>query len=186
MHRLKALLIITTISFLLINCAFSQNAPVTGYPTYRDGILTIPRVDTDAQVGNFQDAIFQFDNITNTWRLLDYMETTIAPGRGLVPDTVELIVTSTLPIQVFLKINGFTAPSPCSEFGQINQRLKTNKFEVTMHVVPGPNDITCATIVVPYEKIIPLAVYGLPAGTYEYSLNGEHTGTFSLAVENTL
>lgn len=186
MYPLKIFLTVITISFLLINCAFSQNTPITGYPTYRDGILTIPRVDTDAQAGNFQDTTFQFDSVTNTWRLLDYKETVIVPGRGLVPDTVEIIVTSSSPIQVFLKISGFTSPSPCNEFGQINQRLETNKFEVTMHVVPGSSDITCAAVVVPYEKIIPLAVYGLPAGTYGYSFNGEHTGTFSLSVDNTL
>ena len=39
---------------------------------------------------------------------------------------------------------------------------------------------------VPYEKIIPLEVYGLPAGTYGYSVNGIPAGTFTLTKDNTL
>jgi hypothetical protein len=178
LYRLKTLSITITISFLLFN---------SGYPIYRDGTLIIPRVDTDAQAGNFQDTTFQFDSVTNTWRLLDYKETALVPGQRLVPDAVEVLVTDSSPIQVFLKVSGSSGPvSPCSEFGQINQRLDTNRFEITIHVVTGLNDFVCAAMAVPYEKIIPLEVYGLPAGTYEYSVNGEHTGTFSLTRDNTL
>jgi hypothetical protein len=187
MYRLKTLLITTTIYFLLLNSAFSQNTLITGYPLYRDGTLTIPRVDTDAQAGNFQDTTFQFDSVTNTWRLLDYKETALVPGQRLIPDAVEVIVTDSSPTQVFLKVSGSSGPNPpCSEFGQINQRLDASRFEVTIHVVAGPSDIVCAAVAVPYEKIIPLEVYGLPASTYEYSVNGEHTGTFSLTKDNTL
>lgn len=174
----------TTILFLSSNVALSQNIPVTDYPVYRDGTLTIPRVDTDAQAGNFQDAEFQFDTTTNTWTLLNYRETTIIPGQAPFQDKVESIITDSVPVQVFLKISGLL-PNPCSQLGQINQRLNANKFEITMHLLDPPLlNTSCIQVVVPYEKIIPLQVYGLSAGTYEYSVNGEHTGTFSLAIDN--
>lgn len=39
------------------------------YPVYRDGTLTVPRVDTDEQAGIFQGGVFQYDASINAWRL---------------------------------------------------------------------------------------------------------------------
>ena len=39
----------------------------TTAPSYENGVLIIPRVDTPEQVGRYQDAIFQFDPQSNTW-----------------------------------------------------------------------------------------------------------------------
>lgn len=37
----------------------------------------------------------------------------------------------------------------------------------------------------PFEKNIPLSVYDLKAGDYEYSINGgDYTGTFTLTQDN--
>lgn len=55
-----------------------------------------------------------------------------------------------------------------------------------MHFAPPPPGTECMQVVEPFEKTIPLQVYGLPAGTYEYSVSGEHTGTFTLIRDNTL
>lgn len=171
------------ITFLLANSAFSQNTAVIEHPVYKDGKLTIPRVDTEAQAGNFQDAEFQFDDATNTWKLLNYRETTIIPGQGVYLNSVSTIVTDAIPIQVLLMING-ELPTPCYQFGQINQRLKDNKFEVSMHLAPLLPNTICVEVTQPFEKIVPLQVYGLPAGTYEYTVNGQHDGTFSLTTDN--
>jgi len=38
-------------------------------------------------------------------------------------------------------------------------------------------------MLVPFEEIIPLEVYGLPAGTYTVNVNGVQ-GTFDLEVDN--
>jgi len=185
MYLLRIFLKVIAIAFLLVNSAFSENAPIIEHPIYRDGILTIPRVDTDGQAGNFQNATFQFDSATGTWRLLDFRETIITPGQGIVPDKVGAIITGSSPIQVFIKVSGQFS-NGCEQFGQINQQLKDNKFEITMHLAPIPTDTVCTQSLVPYEKIIPLQVYDLPAGTYKYSVNGEHTGTFSLTSDNKL
>ncbi len=177
---------IVAITLLLTNSAFSQDSVITEseHPVYKDGKLTIPRVDTDLQAGNFQDATFFFDRATNAWQLLDYRETLLIPGQSPYLDTVEAIVTDSIPVQVFLKISG-NLPTPCSRFGQINQRLKINKFEVTMHVASSLLSTSCIQVLEPFVKIIPLEVFGLSAGTYEYSVNGEYSGTFSLTTNNT-
>lgn len=51
------------IAVLLTSFVFSQrNVHASDYPVFRDGKLIIPRVDTDAQPGNFQNAELQFEN----------------------------------------------------------------------------------------------------------------------------
>lgn len=164
-----------------------MNEPQSDYPVYRDGILTIPRVDTDKQAGNYQKAELQFDSTTNTWKLLNFIESKVNPGPATYQEKVEAIITGSSPVQVFLKISGEFS-NGCEYFQQINQILKNNKFEITLHLGPNPfpPGIACTAALVPYEKIIPLKVYGLPAGTYEYSVNGEHTGSFTLTKDNTL
>lgn len=176
------------ITFLLASLVFSQrNADASDYPVYRDGKLTIPRIDTDAQPGNFQKAEFQFENSTNSWKLNQFVETKITPGPATYDEKVEAILIDSSPAQVFLKITGKFS-NGCAFFQQINQVLKGNTFEIILHVGPNPfpPEIACTAALVPYEKIIPLEVYGLPAGTYGYSVNGTHTGTFTLTKDNTL
>jgi hypothetical protein len=188
MHwMIKTLLAITAITLLSINPALSQTSTPSDYPVYKDGKLTIPRVDTEAQTGNYQKVEFQFDNSSNSWKLINLVETKIIPGPATYAEKVEAIITNSSPVQVFLKISGEFSTG-CEFFQQINQTLKNNKFEISLHLGPNPfpPDIACAQSLVPYEKIIPLEVYDLPAGTYEYSVNGEHTGSFTLTKDNTL
>lgn len=71
------------------------------YPAYRDGFLILPRVDTDEQIGLFQNGVFQYDALTDAWHLVEF-QTTPAPKIFLVEgDGVKAIVTDTLPVQVF-------------------------------------------------------------------------------------
>ncbi len=154
-------------------------------PSYQDGILTIPRVDTPEQAGNFQDAMFQFDDQAGVWRLLDYKVKKI--NVPLENTNVELIITDSFPVQVFLKVSGEFS-SDCGYFFINNKRLKDGRFEVIMHIssVQSTNQLSCFTAVTPFEEIIPLSVYGLNAGTYEYSINGGDIGTFTLTEDNKL
>lgn len=187
MHVTGTIIKIIAIVAVLINPVYSQITYPSDYPVYKDGKLTIPRVDTDTQSGNYQKVEFQFDNSTNSWKLLDFVETKITPGPATYGEKVEAVVVDSSPIQVFLKVSGEFS-NGCAFFQQINQTLKNNKFEITLHVGPNPfpPDIACTAALVPYEEIIPLEVYGLPAGTYDYSVNGEHTGSFTLTRDNVL
>lgn len=159
----------------------------SGYPNYSNGLLTIPRVDTQEQPGQFQDARLQFDPQTGSWRLLDFKARTQKSFREFSTDNVELIMTDTPPIQVFLKIRTFTA-NGCETLGQVNQRLVGNRFEVSLSFFdPLENEpVACTQALVPFATVVPLQVYGLNAGTYEYSVNGDLIGLFTLVQDNLL
>lgn len=162
--------------------------PRSDYPVYRDGILTVPRVDTDDQAGLFQDGVFQYDPTVDAWRLVEYQAVPVSKIFLVEGDGVEVIITDTLPVQVFLKVKGNFSDS-CRVPGRISQRLEDNHFEVVVNVVNTPlNDGSqaCFPALIPFEKIIPLNVYGLSAGIYEYSVNGEKSGTFELTADNKL
>lgn len=154
------------------------------FPLYRDNKLTIPRVDTDQQAGIFQGGVFQYDSAINAWRLQDYRVAPVADIFLLDSNAVELIVKETLPTQVFLKVKGSFSDS-CQTLGRVNHRLKGNRFEVVISVASSGSQ-ACFPEVKPFEKIIPLPVYGLPVGNYEYIVNGKITGSFELKSDNNL
>lgn len=175
---------------LMSSSAFSESLPaLIEHPTYRDGILYIPRIDTERQAGHYLDATLQFDSASGVWKLADFYNALAeerVPNAGLMnPEKIEVIVTDSLPIQVFLKTS-VTFGDGCIRYGQINLRRAGNTFEIVMHRDHGiyPT-VVCAAPVID-EKVIPLQVYGLPAGTYEYIVNGLQTGTFTLSKDNTL
>lgn len=188
MYRSNTFIFIIVITFISTGIFFTANSIANDFPTYQDGELVIPRVDTPGQAGNFQDAMFQFDSQAGTWTLLGFRDMTITPGQGgLFIDQVEIIITNDIPVQVFLKVTG--QDGSCGGLGQVNQRLKDNRFEVAMSIAPFPVDQACTADVELFEKIIPLHVYGLPAGIYEYSVVnatdiGIGTGTFTLIENN--
>lgn len=156
------------------------------YPVYRNGTLTVPRVDTDEQIGLFQNGVFQYDGSIDAWRLKDYQIAPVFDIFLLEENSVEVIVKESLPAQVFLKVKG-SFPSPCGKIDRINHRLKDDRFEVVITVGNTVSDVAlCATVVTPFETVVPLPVYGLPAGTYTYIVNGKMTGSFELKSDNKL
>lgn len=48
MYLFRSLKIIA-VTFLLANSAFSQDTAIIEHPLYKDGKLTIPRIDTDVR-----------------------------------------------------------------------------------------------------------------------------------------
>ncbi len=166
----------------------------TDYPVYRDGILTIPRVDTDEQPGAFLDGVFIFDSNSNSWQLLEFKsaELTSTSGRSvffLQPDDgVVTHITESVPVQVFLDIRGHLS-NGCLAIGGTHQRLKNSRFEITVNAVstvPDDGSVACTQALVPFEKMVPLQVYGLSMGIYSYIVNGEIEGSFELTEDNTL
>jgi hypothetical protein len=167
--------------------------PVGDYPTYdyENGILTIPRVDTPEQAGMFQDARMELTG-EGHWLLTGLKTAGTSPFATLLAQKVEMVVTETFPVQVFLKVG--VLKDHTVGMGKIAQRLKGNHFEVVMYAEdPTPESNDSLHMMGYFEKIIPLSVYGLKAGTYEYSLNGVAasgdvplTGTFVLTRDNNL
>jgi len=160
-----------------------QESNASQFPQYKDGILTIPRVDTEAQPGQYQDVKLQLTE-QGTWILLDYKA--VSENVSLADlDSVYVAKSNAVPIQVFLVARG-QLRNGCSAIGQINQRLDSNQFNVIASVISGALEgMSCTQALIPFEKVIPLDVYGLKAGAYSYDVNGI-TGTFELVVDNTL
>lgn len=184
MHFMNILPLALTIALLPINFAFGADAPV-----YKDGLLTIPSVNTAEQVGHYQDVTFKLTE-QGTWQLLSYKAIGSIIGNsnlGLAPiQRVDVVKTNTFPVQVFLRVSGSFSDG-CPHMGQINQRLENNRFDITIasqYIYPyGP----CPAIEVPFVKTIPLAAYGLSAGIYSYNVNYDDNpmiGSFELKEDN--
>lgn len=179
---------ILSLSLISFNQLFAGD-----YPFYRDGILTIPRVDADQQPGLYRNGVLQFDQTINAFRLLSGDVFPLDSHDHLISQ-VELIVTESSPVQVFLKISGMV--TACTDF-KISQRLSDRivegqilndrLFEVVVSSFSTTTPETvCIAVMMDFERVIPLQVFELSAGIYEYVVNGTHTGTFDLKSDNVL
>lgn len=180
MKLIRTFSFICTIFLLLTNPTFASDTP-----TFEDGLLTIPTVNTPAQVGQYQAVTFEFTD-QDGWQLLDFKEVG-AEGLGtdIGIEDVELVKTDAFPVQVLLRVTG-SFSNGCPSIGQINHRLEDNQFEIVIHSNHPTGSVPCTAAVVPLRITISLPVYGLSAGTYTYSINGGNNGTFELAVDNEL
>jgi hypothetical protein len=162
-----------------INKAIAENNEVPNYD--EKGTLTIFRVDTPNQVGNYQDAKLKFDPNMNAWVLQDVKLTPLDPNNPVIKMVNVFVADDEFPVQVFLQITGSYT---CGDFGQINSRRKDNLFEIQITIVPPPAGNACTTDMKEFVRVVPLDVYRLNAGDYQYSINGGNSGSFSLAKDN--
>lgn len=166
-----------TDSAIAENTSFSNN----NVPSYENGVLTIPRVDTPDQIGNYHDARLKFDPQLNAWVLQNVNPAKFNSANPKIKLTQVFIIDDSFPTQVFLQVVGdFT----CGEFGQINTGRKGNLFEVQISVIQTPPGQVCTANITEFVRVIQLDVYRLDAGDYQYSINGDNLGTFSLTEDN--
>lgn len=184
MRFMNILSLALAIALLPANFALGADTPV-----YKDGLLTIPSVNTDGQVGQYQDVTFKLTEQGN-WQLSSLKGIGIVIGESeiqLVPiASVDVVKADAFPTQVFLRVTGGLGGCFSNTLGQINQRLENNQFDVAITASNYVNRYTpglCPAINTSFVKTIPLAVYGLSAGTYSYNVNGT-TGTFKLTADN--
>ncbi|BAP55975.1 hypothetical protein THII_1678 [Thioploca ingrica] len=170
---------VVIIGLLALDIVFADSNP-----TFQENILLLPSVDSPERGGAYQNVQFQLTE-SGEWQLLDF---TITPELQYL-DKVEVIKTDSFPIQVFLKVSG-NFITGCQEMGQISYRLLERKFDIWMYSTQdekfSTGELTCAQMITPFTHIVPLPVYSLNKGEYEYSVNGRYTGTFSLAEDNKL
>ncbi len=148
-------------------------------------VLSVPSVEYGGIPGFYQKGRIEYSPEGQTWKLAGY----VAGVPIQQVNTVELVKTQDMPVQVFLKVSG-AFPNGCLQVGEAGVSVTGNKFNVYLYYTDesihpsAPRD--CAAVVVPYVKVILLPVYGLPAGSYEYSLNGKFSGSFTLSADNIL
>jgi hypothetical protein len=154
---------------------------------YQGDKLTIPRVDTPGQVGQFQDAVLQ-RSPQGGFALTSLQ----VLGQGALYNllgigSVEASKTSGVPSSVFIRVSG-TDPT-CDYAGgvRVHQRREGTRFDINIsapHVNPFNHPAICPANIRNYKLTVPLEVYGLAAGTYSYTVNGSHSGQFALDREN--
>lgn len=180
-----------TIALILCSCitmamadsvvAENTNPSNNNVPSYENGVLTIPRVDTPDQIGNYQNATLEFDPQLNAWVLQHVDTTRFNLSNPRIKSVDVFIIDDSFPAQVFLQVVGdFT----CGEFGQINTGRKENLFDIQITVIPVPPGQVCTQNITEFVRVIQLDVYRLSAGDYQYSINGSNSGTFSLTKDN--
>lgn len=161
---------------------------------YHDGILSIPGIVTFDHNVLYHNIRLHYDPAIDAYKL---MGVDAVPLNEDIVEQVDLVVTGEQPIQVFLKLSGYFN-YPCGNVLIVNQghtkymdkpqyRLR---FEVTVafynRFSGTDTEAPCTTDDKLYTLVLPLQVYGQSAGTYEYTVNGKHTGTFELKNENVI
>jgi len=105
----------------------------------------------------------------------------ILPTISLAPvEEIEIVILESFPVQVQVIARG-NLPDPCTEISEILQEREDDTFFITIKTYRSPG--FCIQVLAPFEEIIPLDVYGLPAGTYTVDVNGVQA-TFDLEVDN--
>ena len=107
----------------------------------------------------------------------------ILPTIGLASvDEIDILILESFPVQINVIASG-NLPDPCTEVSEVLQEREGNTFFVTIKTYRSPG--FCIQVIAPFEEIIPLEVYDLPAGTYTVDVNGVQA-TFDLEVDNIL
>lgn len=105
----------------------------------------------------------------------------ILPIIGLAPvEEIEIVILESFPVQINVIACG-NLPDPCTEIFEVLQEKEGNTFFIIIKTYRSPG--LCIQVLAPFEEIISLEVYGLPAGTYTVDVNGVQ-GTFDLEVDN--
>lgn len=103
------------------------------------------------------------------------------PNVSLAPvEEIEIVILESFPVQVHVIARG-NLPDPCTEISEVLQEREGDTFFITIKTYRSPG--FCIQVLAPFEEIIPLEVYGLPAGTYTVDVNGVQA-TFDLSIDN--
>ena len=103
------------------------------------------------------------------------------PTIGLAPvDEIDILILESFPVQINVIARG-NLPDPCTEISEVLKEREGDTFFITIKTYRPPG--FCIQVLAPFEEIISLEVYGLPAGTYTVDVNGVQD-TFDLEVDN--
>ncbi len=96
-------------------------------------------------------------------------------------ESTEIMVLESFPVQIHVIAKGYL-PDGCTEIDRAEAKRDGNTFTVTI-TTKRPKDMMCTQAIVPYEKVVPLDVYGLKAGTYDVNVNSV-IDSFELSTDN--
>jgi hypothetical protein len=168
-------------------CIASMAATADELATYdaQTMSLFVPAVSTTDRAGAVQNVTISYDG-DDKWVVTDGWDAWLL---GNSVNNVDLILKGDAPVQAYLRISGFI--SPCLEVGRSAQKIVENRIYIYAYYlendfIQSEEPLACVDSVESFEHIVPLDIYGLEAGDYEYVFNDEFVGEFSLGVENVL
>lgn len=169
----------------VLNISVVTNVNADDKAPVLDGVeLNVPAVESSGIPGVFQDVRFKMTGFGNLWQLQAFKVG--QPLNNL--EQVELMQTDAFPVQVFLRVSGYLS-NGCEEVGQIQAKQVGDTFKVFVYYKNQPPveegaDYACTQALVSFSEVVPLSVYGLQAGEYQYSVNEQFLGTFYLSADN--
>ncbi|CAN5258079.1 hypothetical protein BH23VER1_BH23VER1_18650 [soil metagenome] len=106
------------------------------------------------------------------------------PIRGeAIIESVRFLSLEAFPVEGFAYITGYT-PDAATQVDQVIATRQGNRFEVSITTV-RPRDAVAATVLVPFERRVPLDLAGLPRGHYTVA-SGDQSASFTLVRDNHL
>lgn len=168
--------LVTITGLLLATQVLASEQVTLDYPN-----LSIPSIEVNGVLGVYQDVVFEHSRRYG-WKVVSFQRSNHVQQ---IADA-QLIQTQEFPVQIFLKISGLFNNS-CQSLGRIEHKLIDDSFDVA--VFYGGDaledvDRYCLMVMMPFTKVIPLPVYGLSAGVYHYTINGNFVGSFTLEKDN--
>lgn len=101
-----------------------------------------------------------------------------------VVKSIEILLLESFPLQVHAVVRGDLPDAGCTTIASVEQVREGNTFKLTLVTTTDPLAV-CAQVLTPFEEVVSLDVYGLPAGTYTVEAGGVQT-TFEFTVDNIL
>jgi len=98
-------------------------------------------------------------------------------------DEVDVLLLESFPLQVNVVVKG-NFPDGCTTIHRTETEFVENRFTVRIFT-QRPADPMCTEALVPFEEVIPLDVYGLPAGIYTVDVYGTKS-SFTFEQDNVL
>jgi hypothetical protein len=103
---------------------------------------------------------------------------------GTIVKSIEILLLESFPLQVHAVLRGDLPDAGCTTITSVDQVREGNTFRLRLVTTTDPLAL-CAQKLTPFEKVVPLEVYGLPAGTYTVEAGGVKQ-TFEFTVDNSL
>jgi hypothetical protein len=101
-----------------------------------------------------------------------------------VVKSIEILLLESFPLQVHAVVRGDLPDAGCTTIASVDQVREGNTFKLTLVTTTDPLAV-CAQVLTPFEEVVPLDVYGLPAGIYTVEA-GDIQTTFEFTVDNIL
>lgn len=98
--------------------------------------------------------------------------------------SIDVLILESFPVQVQAHVTGYLRDG-CVELVDVTSERQDDTFVLTLNTRRPAGDVACTEALVPFDAVVSLDAYGLPAGTY-LVIAGDQRTEFRLDVNNEL